>query len=284
MSTTSASYVLNHSDLDSLLNDNPTNLPEEVKATFGSLQNMDAGARTGSSSGGGLRADQSSGHASSKTSVGSDETLNSDLRNNSSSSVESSSDKILKQVRSKSVGDNNNDEAKAGNESGEPRRKKSSVSQLIARFEKQSSEQRLSPLAHLRTSRSVTPDRGGTSPSTPILLRQRSVTPDQRPASAFATLASSSSAESQVRKLVTKSAENLETCVAAVSQEEVVKKEDQVDKVGSSVSSPPPVGKESASECETPVGGIEEASTEKEKRKEPKEEEREVEVADEDGE
>jgi hypothetical protein len=168
------------------------------------------------------------------------------------------------------AGDSENDKSVDASESGEPRRKKSAVSQLIARFESQSTEstsQRSSPLPHARFSRSVTPDRGA-SGGTPVFSRHRSVTPDQRPASA----AAGSSEQPQPPKASAKSAENLAEVAARQAK---VAEEDRVDLNDN------PVGKESV----TPALGGESEEVVSEKEKHSRREEAVIEAAnDEDGE
>jgi hypothetical protein len=268
VSTTSASYVLNHSDLDSLLNDSSSNVSATLQLG-GGLQNMDARAQsdTGSSSArsvsSGARAPSSSKTCSS---VGSEETANPDHSQSGgkiskANLLPANNTKNTTSVSDPVVVDGENEKS----ELGETRRKKSAVSQLIARFENQTGEQtvaRISPLPHLRFSRSVTPDRGVNSQTggTPGLLRHRSVTPDQRPASASAAWSPN---ESQLKKVVTKSAENLEIekSVTEVKEEKVEVEENKVDLNDN------PVGKESGS-VTTPFGGKSESEkviSEKEK-------------------
>ena len=168
----------------------------------------------------------------SKTSVGSSESVSRDERLDSSADKLVSSNSISKESNLLAgnknnkktdplVGDCENEKSASQNETshGETRRKKSAVSQLIARFESQTEQavSRVSPLPHVRFSRSVTPERGLSSSqsSVPGFLRQRSITPDQRPASASATL-SPHAEESLLKKAVVNSA-----VVAEVVHEEV---------------------------------------------------------------
>ena len=286
VSTTSASYVLNHSDLDSLLNDNATNLPEEVKASFGGLQSMESRAR----SGGDARAHDmsaSSAREASKTPVDFEETTGADLRQSESVFKKSNFVAKPKKAATETVtGDV--EPVESNNEATEPRRKKSSVSQLIAKFENQTDQsvQRLSPLPHLRFSRSVTPDRSGTSPGTPVLLRQRSSTPDQRPASAAATLVAGSSSTSDDSLLKKSIPKQVEISEPEESEKVSPEKESGFEPVTSnSVDlNDNPVEKESLSEpTPTPTAGGE--KPEPNSRKESGDEEPESEAAnDEDGE
>ena len=240
VSTTSASYVLNHSDLDSLLNDNSP--CEDMRIFEGQKQVSARASGTGAANAHGQAVTSATaaaggsecGRASttSKTSVGSSESVSQDERLDSGacdkfvSSISKESNLLAGNKNNKKtdpiVGDCENEKSASQKEttSGETRRKKSAVSQLIARFESQTGEQivnRVSPLPHVRFSRSVTPERGLSSSqsSVPGFLRQRSVTPDQRPASASATLAPNAE-ESLLRKAVVNSA-----VVAQVVAEEV---------------------------------------------------------------
>jgi len=237
---------------------------EELRTFEG--HGMDARAHTGgahanaqSAGSPPARAATSAKTSLSHSSVGLSEKSNSEVCDFSSS--EKSSGKINEQL---SAGGNNqsrktdpvaaeSEDSHGGVEAGDTstaRRKKSAVSQLIARFESQTSEQvvhRVSPLSHLRFSRSVTPERGLTSSQSgvaPNLLRQRSLTPDQRPSSASATLTpnAASSQESLLKKAVTKSASECHEIEKSVS--DVKEEEKEVDLNDN------PVGKESESGVE----------------------------------
>ena len=228
-----------------------------------------------------------SARATSRTPVGFEETTGADLRQ--PESVFKKTNLVAKTKKTETVtGDV--EAVESNNEAAEPRRKKSSVSQLIAKFENQTDQsvQRLSPLPHLRFSRSVTPDRSGTSPGTPVLLRQRSSTPDQRPASAAATLVaglSSGSDDSLLKKSFPKPVEISETekSEKVTLEKEPVKESGFEPGTSNSVDlNDNPVEKESLSEP-TPEG--ETGKPEPSSRKDSGDEENETEAAnDEDGE
>jgi len=174
VSTTSASYVLHHSDLDSMLNEGTTTtqLPTQLgEGRSTSVEGRGSAPSSAPSQGG-------AGGIPRQHHLG----ISSVERETSTSASASDHLQFLPSSKKNSFTSAENlDESKFETL---PRRKKSSVSQLIARFENQSCESvpRVSPLPSTRFSRSVTPERTlHSQPST--LVAAKPLTQDQRPSS-----------------------------------------------------------------------------------------------------